>query len=595
MEPLGVIVSTGLEKILADVAKSATHVVRDKVKEKITSEILYRALSKLEPVQQVRTVINPEKISDLYEVYVPSAAVFSEVDSVENVDFFGKKKILIEAVAGSGKSLLMRHLCLKEKKREQYIPLFIEFRNLDAKISLDEAIVSHLSELGIDVDAEIFAVLMKSNRIVLLLDGFDEIKSSERNRMARELESLARAYPEVMVVVSSRPNSGLGGSVYFHTFPLLPLSKETKEEFVTKLTENKHDREMILDVIFCSDILPEVTATPLMLTLFIITFKARQFKPDTVAEFYSLIFPTMLYRHDRMKVGFNRDRESGLSDFIIQKLFETFCFLTQKEDVLRSDRYKLLKVIESSVQVEGVANVVPESLLSDYLKITGLLVSDGFETYSFAHKSIQEFFSASFVSRLPEDSKKVFYESLIGNDEKFTKWRNTMFFLSTIDQTSYLRFYLLPTKKRLLGLDEGSIADVGYSDMVAVIGQDTRVKATEEGEYISIYWDDMVATSDFVKFSGAVKKNIEAFLRSNKKALAEYLMFCPISDYENYRISDEIFVFNLRSFIESEGLGKSMLQEINKSIFDENIVSEVLQLELRVNESLELGLSLVSV
>ncbi|PWQ92719.1 NACHT domain-containing protein, partial [Leucothrix pacifica] len=444
----------------------------------------------LAPVEQVRTVINPEKICDLYEVYVPSAAVFRGVDSVDNVDFFGKKKVLIEAVAGSGKSLLMRHLCMKERDREQYIPLFIEFRNLDSKSGLDEAILAHLDELGIEADPEIFAVLMKSNRLVLLLDGFDEIKSSERSRMARELESLARAYPDTTVVVSSRPNSGLGGSVYFHTFPILPLSEETKKEFIIKLTENKQDREMILDVIFCSDILPEVTATPLMLTLFVITFKARQFKPDTVAEFYSLIFPTMLYRHDRMKVGFKRDRESGLSDFIIQKLFETFCFLTQKIDVLRSDRYKLLGVIEEAVKFEGITSVVPESLLSDYLKITGLLVSDGFESYSFSHKSIQEFFSASFVSRLPEDSKKVYYESLIGNDEKFAKWRNTLFFLSTIDQTSYLRFYLLPTKKRLLGLTEGEVADVGYADMVAVIGQDTRVKATEEGEFLGIYWDD---------------------------------------------------------------------------------------------------------
>ncbi|PWQ92720.1 hypothetical protein DKW60_19570 [Leucothrix pacifica] len=84
-------------------------------------------------------------------------------------------------------------------------------------------------------------------------------------------------------------------------------------------------------------------------------------------------------------------------------------------------------------------------------------------------------------------------------------------------------------------------------------------------------------------------------MRANNKAIADYLGFCPISEYENYRISDSTFVFNLRGFIEAEKLGTQVLREVNKSIFDENIVAEVLQLEKRVNESLKLGLSLVSV
>ncbi|TOB74529.1 hypothetical protein CGJ99_23330, partial [Vibrio parahaemolyticus] len=70
----------------------------------------------------------------------------------------------------------------------------------------------------------------------------------------------------------------------------------------------------INDLLDSSNFLSEVTVSPLLLTLFAITYNSRQFKPDSLSEFYSLIFPTMLYRHDRMKVGFERERKSNLTD-----------------------------------------------------------------------------------------------------------------------------------------------------------------------------------------------------------------------------------------------------------------------------------------
>jgi hypothetical protein len=260
---------------------------------------------------------------------------------------------------------------------------------------------------GIDVDDDVFDYLCKSNRLLFILDGFDEIPSKARLQAARQLEFIARTYKNLRMIVSSRPEAGLGGSVYFHTFTIEPLSLGLQEGFLDHLFKGRQESAPVVNIVRTNEFIAGVTRTPLLLTLFAITYKASHFKPESVSEFYSIIFPTMLYRHDRMKIGFERERKSGLSDYLMQRVFEAFSFISMKHGNGRFNSSTFKAHLDTSLKYERTKPNI-DHLIEDITLITGLIVRDGYDAYSYVHKSIQEYFATTFLTRVPDTSKRDF-------------------------------------------------------------------------------------------------------------------------------------------------------------------------------------------
>jgi predicted NACHT family NTPase len=186
-------------------------------------------------VGKVKTILNPDTIVDLRNIFFEKAISFEEVDKIKLTSFFKHKQVLIEGGPGQGKSFFLRYLCLNEGESSRHIPIFIEFRNLKFSKSLKEELFEAIRDFGVDIDNDLFDFLAKSEKVLFILDEFDEIPNTVRSKVAKELETIARTYPELRIVVSSRPNSGMGASVYFGKYKINPLSVEYQLEFVEYL------------------------------------------------------------------------------------------------------------------------------------------------------------------------------------------------------------------------------------------------------------------------------------------------------------------------------------------------------------------------
>lgn len=234
----------GLDGVVDDLIKSA----KGKVKEKISEAF---AISKLEyfknnvgRIGQVKTILNPDSIVDLHEIFFDEAVLF-DGEKIESFNQFGTKQVLVEGGPGQGKSLFLRKLCIKEGAGSSYIPIFIEFRNLKYKKKLKDELMDAIEDLGVKLDNTLFEFLAKSNKIVLFLDGFDEVPNSERSKVARELETIFRTFPDLRAVVSSRPDSGMGSSFYFSKRKISPMLLSTQKEFVNHLYHEDKQSESI--------------------------------------------------------------------------------------------------------------------------------------------------------------------------------------------------------------------------------------------------------------------------------------------------------------------------------------------------------------
>ncbi|WP_172592388.1 NACHT domain-containing protein [Nitrosomonas supralitoralis] len=569
----------GLDKIAADLYQSAKGVIRNEVREKLSIERIRALIENISQIGKVKTIFNPDKILDLGEIYCEGVVTFDEPEIVHDIRSFNTEKVLLQGGPGQGKSIYLKYLCLEEAKNGHFIPIFIEFRNLSFERPLKEELIIAIQNFGIKIEVELFDYLAKSEKLLFILDGFDEVPSNVRIKTARELEQIAKTYKNLRIVVSSRPDAGLGASVYFKTFKIKFLSKDIQEKFLKHLFGNEEESRPIEEVLKENEFLSDVTRTPLLLTLFAITYKARQFKPDSISEFYSIIFPTMLYRHDRMKLGFERERRSKLSDYQIQRIFETLCFLSLKAGKIRFNTLDFKNYLNKSTEHERIKENLEDELIDDITLITALIIEDGYDNYSYVHKSIQEYFSSVFISRLTDDRKFEFYDHLVSSYSEYEKWKNVINFLSTIDVYNYQRYFLLPLRKKSIGLNNKDKLMLNYSQIENSIGSETKVRIDENGNMINVYWDDTYSSSTFPQFIEFIRTEMVNFLTDEKSSLADYLMFCEVSEYEHYQESDGAFILNLLTYITNVKRSRALVKYISVKIKNSQVMNEINELE----------------
>jgi hypothetical protein len=93
----------------------------------------------------------------------------------------------------------------------------------------------------------------------------------------------------------------------------------------------------------------------------------------------------------------------------------------------------------------------PDCYLNDIREITCLLIYEGNE-YRYIHKSVQEYYAASFVENRPDTNAINFYKACLDYNI-YRNWEEELLFLSEIDKYRYCKFYLIPLCQKWLGVE----------------------------------------------------------------------------------------------------------------------------------------------
>lgn len=149
--------------------------------------------NKIESIKKVKTIYKGDEAIDLnlfyYPPYIDSDQGYIKAEKIENIS---SKNFVIEGVAGQGKSILLRYLTFKEYKELKRIPIFIELRKLNDKGEILSFIKEAISSWIFSVSDELINWVLKSGKIVLLLDGFDELKAKDVANVIKDLESISQ-------------------------------------------------------------------------------------------------------------------------------------------------------------------------------------------------------------------------------------------------------------------------------------------------------------------------------------------------------------------------------------------------------------------
>jgi|GEM_PF-1405015 len=414
-----------------------------------------RALAKkLSLFEQVKTLSNPEKPQKIGEFYL--APKFSYPNgrdfSVEKIEDFGiEEHPLIEGIAGQGKSMFMRQIFVSEVREGKRLPILLELRRITTDEGLLFLILQNIKTFGFPAGEFVWKYLASEGKVLLLLDGFDELKDELRTSFVGELERLIIEFPELKLIITSRPEAAIRGVPFFRSVTLKVLDNYQKEEIIKKICV-KNTADSLLDGLKKNPILFEMIDTPLFVTLLCVAYRAEQYIPETTHELYDLIFNTLLYRHDAFKPGFDRPRRSGLGNHQFCKVFENFCFLSLKDQRVRMSDERASAYIKIALKNENIVSVSEDKYFHDLVKITCLFVQDGIE-YQFLHKSIQDYFCAKYIKGLPDATAEKFYAAVLKKSAVIGQFTQVLRFLRGIDTHRYTKYFEIPACAYVFGGD----------------------------------------------------------------------------------------------------------------------------------------------
>ncbi|MFN0291199.1 NACHT domain-containing protein [Pedobacter helvus] len=369
--------------------------------------------------QHTKTFLYRQENVNFYDVFFPVSVKIQKGTKTVTVceDLFGESNFVsIIGTAGSGKTMLMKHFFLESIKTCYKIPLFIELRSLnDFKGSFTDLIYEVILNNRLSPNSKILERLLESGNFLLLLDGYDEIFSEKKDSVTNDIDKFIDRFSKNKYIISSRPGSGVDAMPRFNNYPVMPLNKREISQFIDIVLKGTDDKELgakIKEVIAKPENkdYSNFLSSPLLLSMFILTFSQYPELPKKKSKFYWNVFDTLATKHDSFtkKGGYQHERKSGLQNEQFEKILQWLSYKSLFEGRISFDA-EYLSLSLSQIKKELAMDFDVKTLIDDLTVAISILIIDGIE-YKFPHKSIQEYFSVMLIKDFNVNIKQKIYQ-----------------------------------------------------------------------------------------------------------------------------------------------------------------------------------------
>lgn len=344
-----------------------------------------------------------------------------------SIDAFpeGQRFIILAGTGGLGKSMMMTHFLIDTiEKNQGKIPIFVTLRDYNPqKEDLLDYVFSEFKRHDPELRLPDFIGLLSQGKAVILLDGFDEVKADNRERLNSDLEVIVDSYPGSMYILSSRPTLNFRSFSRFTVYDLQTFSQEQSVEMVEKLDQNVIDPAIKKDFIsdlknnrfkFNYDERTEFLGNPLFLTIMLLTYEGSHDIPTQRYLFYEQAYDAMAKKHDATK-ALTREFMTGLNSRDFQRYFGEFCAITYEQEKYDFTSEEILDYFQEVIEANNL-NTTPEAFVEDITGKICLIYLDGGKYY-FVHRSFQEYFVAYFFSKQIEQNFDAVLEMMMSRDE----------------------------------------------------------------------------------------------------------------------------------------------------------------------------------
>lgn len=323
---------------------------------------------------------------------------------------------------GTGKTFLAHVLALRlaeaylDDPINKPLPILVDLRNADRLLTVEGLITTHIQQRGLErMTFAAFQRALSSRRIVLLLDGFDEMAARVTpqitTRNFQELAKCVRGRAKVMLTcrthyfksrsdeettvlgVASEYQSEAVNDLYWHLVTrngfriayIRPFTASQIEEYVTRA--RPHDAKQSIGHMRQIYNLMELSQRPMLLDMIVKSIDRLEDAKINAAGLYQ-VFTSIWIGRDRWRDVLTPDRKLALLVSLALRLWASGAPGLHHIDLL-----EYLK--DSEGRPRELATLLE---IDNEMRTASFLVRDALGQYGFAHKSYAEFFIARHLS-----------------------------------------------------------------------------------------------------------------------------------------------------------------------------------------------------
>lgn len=454
-------------------------IVGDELKQSFSNQILEYQVYEYKRNYFSKTILHRAEPKKLDEFYQPLFIVRcnqenKRISTASISSLFNKSKYLtFIGSAGSGKSTMLKYLFINSIKENFKIPIKVELRYLnDYKGNIIDYIHNEIFKFQkLGFSSTIIDRLLSRDNFVFFFDGYDEINSSIKELITKDIDSFVKKYPENYFIITSRPYTNIDLLPLFVNHNVCNLNEGEIASFVKKQIpkEEIEIAEKIIKSINSKEnhSYSSFLSNPLLLSMFILTYQSYSDIPQKRSEFYSQVFDTLFSVHDSMsKLAYVREKQTGLPKEKFEEILRTFSFISFFEEKFLfsssylTDKLSFIKSKKSNITFNN------HEFIEDIQVAIGILNKEGLE-YTFPHRSLQEYFAASYIEKISVENKEIIYNKLknnLLNDFKGIFGKEHFYhLLSELDNNYMVTFLTIPILKQLLSeiKNDSNIYDSG--------------------------------------------------------------------------------------------------------------------------------------
>ncbi len=343
----------------------------------------------------------------------------SQITGMQAVEKYNKLRVL--GKPGSGKSTFLKYLaiqCNLGRFATTQVPIFITLRDFaesyrdDPHVDLLEFIHQEFINSGIS-QPEVIKKLLQSGRILLLIDGMDEVSHEAEHTILNEIRRFCDKYYRNQFVATCRTASqkfSLQGFTDVETAPFTEAQITTfAQKWFVEFNKTNDSKGLANASEFMAQLelsenwrFRQLITTPLFLHLACSLFQRQDKFPTQQSEFYKQCMDLLLEKwdasrgieRDQIYQGFSLPQKLKLLSQIALATFEQGQYFF-KEDVIEQHIGDYLQslpdyLVTDSEEIHQASIAILRAIESQH----GLLVERARGIFSFSYLALHEYFTA---------------------------------------------------------------------------------------------------------------------------------------------------------------------------------------------------------
>lgn len=405
-----------------------------------------------ERYSKTKTLLYRDSPVNIKDFYIRTDLIINSktVDEKKFINEIKKnKRLIILGGAGCGKSTFCKSIFIELIEQPVGIfPIFIELRHLNnsSDKSIYNFIMNSMVAISSSFKKEQLDYALKLGKVLVILDGFDEVNSEDRENIEKEILYLSNNYHGVKILLSSRFDNRFSSWEEFYQYKVLELDKDKALSLINKLDYDEQVKQP-----FCEELDKTLyqshesfASNPLLLTMMLLTYEQIAEIPSKIHLFYEQAFLKLFNKHDSLKSMYKRKSFSQLPLDEFKRCLEAFCILSYCDRLYSFKENEINKYLTNSIVISDV-NTKSYDFLNDLLDSVCILQRDGLG-FTFTHRSFQEYFTAQFIVNKATDKK---YDLL---DRIFNlNWRdNILHMIYDINESLLERDWIIPKCEKFI-------------------------------------------------------------------------------------------------------------------------------------------------